>query len=112
MAETLAQELYSANAADKFNEEPVKLDPDTGLDWASLPMVWKLQAAWREVKTDRFFTRQRNIKSNGVFELFSHYSGKTATEMREDLIQYVYDNNDSVKSVYGIAKPWAPGQCV
>ena len=42
---TLAQELYSAITVDKYNEEPVKLDPDTGLDWESLPMVRKLQAA-------------------------------------------------------------------
>ena len=48
---------------------------------------------------DRFCSTRGTQKPEGMFELFSKYSGKSVSEVREDLVSYVENNKEQVLKV-------------
>ena len=56
---------------------------------------------------NRFCTKKGADKPAGLFEIFSDYSGKTASEVRSDMIQYVSNNKQQISDIaneYFVAK--------
>ena len=103
MAASLAEELYNAMMGEPYNESPPGLNPDAGVDWDQIPTIRRIigrskdDSGRTDIQVMKFFTRQQKTKPTGMFELFSQYSGEEPDQIRENLIQYIYDNRENVE---------------
>ena len=102
MAGTMAEELYQALQGEPYVEFPNRLDPDSGVEWDQLPKIRKIIAGSgcgsSDIQVTRFFNRQHKLKPSGMFELFSKFCDDEPDQIRENLMQYIYDNRKEVES--------------
>ena len=103
MAGTMVQELYQALQGEPYVECPEKLDPDSGIEWDELPRIRRIisgsgdASGCMDIQVMKFFTQQHKIKPAGMFELFSSYCNDDPDIIRENLMQYIYDNRKDVE---------------
>ena len=101
----MVQELYQALQGEQYIVCPEKLDPDSGIEWDELPRIRRIisgssdASGSTDIQVMKFFTRQHNIKPAGMFELFSSYCNDDPDIIRENLMQYIYDNCKDVETL-------------
>ena len=100
----MAEELYQALQGEPYVEFPNRLDPDSGVEWDQLPKIRKIiggsgdACGSSDIQVTRFFNQQHKLKPSGMFELFSKFCDDEPDQIRENLMQYIYDNCKDVES--------------
>ena len=101
----MAEELYQVIQGKPYIEFPKRLDPDSSVEWEQLPKIRKIiggsgdACGSSDIQVTKFYNRQHKVKPSGMFELFSRNCDDDPDHIRENLIQYIYDNCKEVKTV-------------
>ena len=95
----IAEELYSLLVNEPYETDVQTIDADTQPNPEELKKVRKLLDKAYKLDTSRFQTRRGNCIPNGMFELFSKYSGRDAQTIRDELYDWLQDKNNDVRSV-------------
>ena len=104
MVGTMAEELYQALQGEPYVKFPNRLDPDSGVEWDQLPKICKIiggsgdACGSSDIQVTRFFNQQHKLKPSGMFKLFSKFCNDEPDQIRENLMQYIYDNHKDVES--------------
>ena len=99
MATSIAAELLDKINHIKYADSVVALTVDHKLPENVFQIVKKSMKGTYVFSYDRFCTTRGIPKPDGMFELFSKYSGKNVSEVREELLSYVQENRDLVLNV-------------
>ena len=91
-AHTIAEELLSEINSKPYVEKVAPLSLDDKLSDNVFQTLKRATSNKYVYSYDRFCTKKGVDKPAGVFEIFGEYSGKSASEIRRDMIQYVTDN--------------------
>ena len=95
----IAEELYSLLTTDPYETDVQTIDADTQPNPEELKKVRKLLNKAYKFDTSRFQTRHGNCIPNGMFELFSEYSGRDAQTIRDELYDWLEDKSNDVRTV-------------
>ena len=99
MATSIAAELLDKINHIKYVDNVMALSLDHRLPENVFQIIKKSMKGQYVFSYDRFCTTRGIPKPDGMFELFSKYSGKSVNDVREDLITYVRSNRDLVLQV-------------
>ena len=97
MASSMIEELYQMIQGELYVELPNRLDPDSGVEWEQLPKIHRIIGGNSDIHVTHFFNRQYKIKPTGMFKLFNKYCDAEPDQIRENLIQFIYDKHKEVK---------------
>ena len=94
---SIAAELFKALS--KYPYEPVLwiIPPDAKCSKTVLEAERKLEAGNYEIDTTKCVHRGGKLNANGLFEIFSKYSHKGASETHSDLIDWANENSKKLK---------------
>ena len=95
----IAEELYSLLANKPYEPDVQTIDADTQPYPEELKKVRKLLDKAYKLDTSRFQTRRGNCIPNGMFELFSEYSGRDAQTIRDELYDWLQDKSNDIQAV-------------
>ena len=99
MATSIAAELLEKINHIKYVDSVDALTVDHKLPENVFQIVKKSMKGTYIFSYERFCTTRGIPKPDGMFELFSKYSGKSVSEVREDLITYAQNNKNLVLKV-------------
>ena len=92
----IAEELYSLLANEPYEPDVQTIDANTQPNPEELKNVRKLLDKAYKLDTSQFQTRRGNCIPNGMFELFSEYSGRDAQTIRDELYDWLQDKSNDV----------------
>ena len=95
----IAEELYSLLVNEPYETDVQTIDANTQPNPEEQKKVRKLLDKAYKLDTSRFQTRRGNCIPNGMFELFSEYSGREAKTVRDELYDWLQDKSNDVQSV-------------
>ena len=104
---TIAEELLSKINSKPYVEKVAPLSLDEKLSDNVFQALKRATNHKYVYSYERFCMKKGTDKPAGMFEVFSEYSGKTASEIRSDMIHYVTDNKQYVLELadsYFVAK--------
>ena len=99
MATSIAAELLDKINHIKYVEKVDALTTDHKLPESLFQIIKKTKKDTYTFSYDRFCNTRGVQKPDGMFELFTRYSGKTVSETREDLVSYVENNKECILQV-------------
>ena len=95
----ITEELYSLLVSEPYEQDVQTIDAEAQPTPEELKKVKKLIDRVFQLDTSRFQMRRGNCIPNGMFELFSDYSGKDAQSTRDELYDWLQDKNNEVREV-------------
>ena len=104
---TIAEEILTEINSKPYVDEVAPLSLDDKLTDSVFQALKRATNHKYVYSYDRFCTKRGVDKPVGMFEIFSAYSGKTASEVRSDMIRYVTENKPYVSKLavnYFLAK--------
>ena len=99
--QSLASELLQKIKRTGYNIVVPYLDSNTALTARGMRRLKKImRQSGKEVETDKFYTRKGTPKPDAIFEVFGQYCGKTGSEVRELMVDYIYKNKRTVQAEF------------
>ena len=99
--QSLALELLQRIKKTGYNVVVPYLDGKTALSARDIRRLKGLmRQSGKEVETDKFYTRKGTAKPNAIFEIFGQYCGKSGSEVREMMVDYVHLNKRTVQAEF------------
>ena len=95
----ITKELYTLLETDLYETDVQMIEDEVQPSPEDLKKIKKVIDKWYKLDTSRFQTRRGNITPNGMFELFSDYSGMDIQTVRDDLYAWLQDKNNDIRSV-------------
>ena len=97
--QSIASELLQRIKKTGYNVVVPYLDSKTALSARDVRRLKGLmRQSGKDVETDRFYTRKGTVKPNAIFDVFGEYCGKSGSEVREMMVDYVRVNRRTVQA--------------